>query len=356
MSRIPLYAFVALVLGGGIFLGYRSVAASASSTANTAAAATSKPIQVRWLLSHQPTSVFTRATQVFAAELAKDTNGQMTLTVMTPEDLGYKQGDVPNAEIFKELDSGDAQIASAYTVALGQQDPTMWALTLPYLFTSYQSAGVVLDGPLGQQILSSLDASSTARALAFTMSGGYRIIASKDKAITSLSDLKGLHIATSGGPVAEATLKALGAVPVPVDLENGSASFDPNTIDGVETTYSRLAEVLGNQTAYTKYINETDHSMFLTAILVGDNFYNSLSSQDQVALQKAALAAAQVERQDSITLGSQVKSQLATQGSVISTLSPQTQNAFKAATQSVYTQFSPVVGAGIVQGIVSTQK
>ena len=326
-----------------------------SSTASAATA--TAPVHIRWLLSHQPVSVFTRATQVFAAELAKDTNGQMTLTVVTPEDLGYTKGDVPNAEIFKELDSGDVQIASAYTVALGQQDPQMWALTLPYLFGSYESMTPVLDGPTGQQLLNSLgNGTSTIRGLAFTMSGGYRIIASKDKAITSVSDVKGMHIATSGGPVAEATLRALGAIPVAVDLESAGQSFDPNTIDGVETTYSRLAEVLGNETAYTKYINETDHSMFLTAIISSKSFYDSLSPQDQAALQKAALDAAQVERQDSIALATQVKSQLESQGSTVSALTPAAQSAFKSATQSVYTQFSPVVGADIVQSLINGQK
>ncbi len=347
MNRIPkvsiAYVAIAVIIGVGVFFAF-----SHSHTAQ----AESTPIKVRWLLSHQPTSVFAHATEVFGQELSKDTKGRLALEVVTPQDIGVVKGDVSNSEIFKQLDSGNVQIASAYTVALGHSDPHMWALSLPYLFSSYEAIGPQLDGSTGQYILNSLASSASAHALAFTMSGGYRIIATKTKTISSVSDMKGLHIATSGGPVAEATLKALGAIPVSVDLESASQSFDPNTIDGVETTYSRLSEVLGNKSAYTAHINETDHSMFLTAIIAGNNFYDSLSPQDQQALKTAALAAAQVERQDSIALGEQVRTQLVAEGSQITPLSPGAKAAFKEATAGVASQFSSVVGPDIIQALL----
>ena len=343
-----MYVAVAVIIGVAVFFAF--------SHSHTAQAESEAPIKVRWLLSHQPTSVFAHATQVFAQELSKDTDGRMTLEVVTPQEIGIATGDVSNTEIFKQLDSGNVQIASAYTVALGQADPEMWALSLPYLFSSYEAMGPTLDGLTGQSILNSLASSTSAHALAVTLSGGYRIIATKTKTIASVSDLKGLRIATSGGPVAEATLKGLGAIPVSVDLENGSQSFDANTIDGVETTYSRLSEVLGNKSAYTAHINETDHSMFLTAIIAGNSFYDSLSSQDQQALKTAALAAAQVERQDSIALGEQVRTQLVAEGSQITSLSPDAQVAFKAATAGIAGQFSSVVGADVVKTLLDSNK
>lgn len=316
-------------------------------------AETEPPIKVVWLLSHQPTDVFARATKTFADELAKDSGGHMQLEVMNPQELGYAQGDIPKATIFDTLDSGRAQIASVYTVSLGADDPGMSALTLPFLFKSYGSAEAVLDGDLGNQILGAFNAK--AHALAFTMSGGYRIIATKNKKIESLSAMQGLHIATSGGSVAAATLTAFGAVPVSVDLESGAQPFDPDTIDGVETTYSRLGEAIGTHTEYTRYVNETNHSMFLTAIVVSDSFYNSLSPQNQQALRAAARAAALVEREDSIALNESVKAQLAKEGSVISTLSPAATAAFTKAAESVYRDFMPKLGADLVTNIISAQ-
>ena len=92
--------------------------------------------------------------------------------------------------------------------------------------------------------------------------------------------------------------------------------------------------------------------MFLTAIIAGNNFYDSLSPQDQQALKTAALAAAQVERQDSIALGEQVRTQLVAEGSQITPLSPGAKAAFKEATAGVASQFSSVVGPDIIQALL----
>ena len=316
-----------------------------------AAAATQKQIHVRWLLSHQPTDVFTNATRVFSQTLEKESGGAMTLEVVTPQEVGVQAGDVPSKKVFELLDSGAVQLATDYTVALGQQDHDLWALNLPYLFNAYGELPGVLDGTAGQGLLAGLAQKTTARGLAFTMSGGLRIIVSKDKAISSPADLKGLRIGTSGGPVAEETLKALGAIPVPLDLESGNAALDPKTLDGIETTYSRLSEVIGKQTEYTKYVSETDHSMFLTAILASNAFYDSLSSQNQTALRDAALAAAQVERHDSIALADRTHAQLAAQGSIVTTLSDAQKNAFKKATAPVYAHFNATFWSSLMSAL-----
>ncbi|MSU74107.1 TRAP transporter substrate-binding protein [Candidatus Kaiserbacteria bacterium] len=347
--KITMYALVTLVAALVAFSMFSGVSASKKQT-------NSSPVTVRWLLAHQPTNVFDRATKVFSDTLAKEGDG-ITLQIVTPRELGYTNGDVPHSEVLNQLSAGKAEMASAYTVALGQNNPSLWALTLPYLFSSYDGLPAILDGQVGQQLLSTLEsANSGIRGLAFTLSGGFRIIVSKNTAVQSLADLKGLHIATSGGPVAEATLKALGAIPASANLENGTQSFDAATIDGVETTYGRLAEVLGGETEYTKYINETNHSMFLTAIIVNKDFYDSLSAKNQAAMRVAAMAAATVERNDSIALGDSVKSQLLAKGSVVSTLSSEARDIFAKATAAVYAQFSPTIGADIVRDLVNEQR
>ena len=315
-----------------------------------------KPIEIKWLLSHQPTSVFARASAVFADELSKESGGQMKLSVVYPADIGWEgTGDIPNDKVLDYLRSGEVQLATTYTVGLGKEAVAFWGLSLPYLFDSYSQAGTVLDGSAGQEILDSASAYTDTHALAFTMSGGFRIIVSKNTAIKSAVDLKGLHIATSGGPVAEATLEALGAVPVPTDLESGDPEIDVGTIDGLETTYSRLSEVVGKNTQYTKYINETNHSLFLTVILASNTFYNSLSPQNQAALKKAALAAARTEREDSIALGGKTKSGLISGGSIVTIPNSDARSAMQAQTESVYKKFESTFGSSLIASLRSAR-
>lgn len=332
---------IILAILGAIAYGLSSVQAGAQATDQRT---------VRWLLSHQPTDVFERAAAVFKEQLEKESGGSLTLTVVTPQDIGIEKGDVPNARVFEMLESGESDMATAYTVALGYEVPDMWAVNLPFLFENHADVSQTLDGDVGVAILDMLPQKYGVVGLAFTMSGGYRIIASKNTQIDSLDDLRGKRIATSGGPVAEATLRALGAEPVRTDLEAGTVSLDASTIDGVEITYSRLGQVIGN-TEYTKYVNETNHSVFLTAILASTSFYDSLSAQEQLALRKAAVAAAQVEREDSLKLGESVRAQLIDSGSTVTRLTAESASAFYAATRAVYDSFAPQFTPSVAEAL-----
>jgi TRAP-type C4-dicarboxylate transport system substrate-binding protein len=336
-----LTAIVAIAFAAGIAL-YAS--ASARSPGETR--------HVRWLLSHQPTDVFARSAEVFRAELAQRTGGRLMLDVVTPEDIGYgTAGDVPNAKVLEELRDGSVELATTYTAALGSSDPALWSINLPFLFSDYAGAAAALDGARGRALLETVASSTDMHALAFTMSGGFRILASKAP-LAALSDLKGKRIATSAGPVAEATLRALGAIPVPTDLENAGAVLDPATIDAVETTYSRLSQVAPGKSAYTAHIAETYHSLFLTVILASDSFYGSLSPADRSALQEAALAAARVEREDSIALGEAAKRALASNGTDIVVLSADDREAARQATLPVYDAYAREYGEEAISALL----
>ena len=67
---------------------------------------------------------------------------------------------------------------------------------------------------------------------------------------------------------------------------------------------------------------------------------------------EAALAAAQVERQDSIALNASTKVALGQQGSIITTLSPFASAQFKTRTAPVYAQFAPTFGESLIQALV----
>lgn len=314
----------------------------------TGSDASGEPRTVTWLLSHQPTDVFARAADVFDETLQRESAGTLSLVLMKPEDIGVEKGDVPHAKVLEQLNAGTADMASVYTIPLGDDYEDFRMLNLPFLFNSYEEANASLDGGA----LSILDTRMDhVRGLAFTMSGGFRIIASKNTDIRTMSDLKGKRIATSGGLIAEATLTALGAIPVPLDLEGGG-SRDFASIDGVETTYARLSTSLGSDTAFTTHINETNHSTFLTTIIASDAFFDSLTSVEQAALISAARAAANIERQDSIALNATVKEALRAKGSTINELSSESRNEFVNATKVVYQEFMSRFSPDIYKAVV----
>lgn len=328
-SSLWIAGLVIVVLAGAVFFF----------SPKTSAGAPEAKRHVRWLISHQPTDVFARSIEVFRKELETRTDGRLTLDVVKPDEVGYGAvGDIPNADVLEMLKKGDVELATTYTAALGADDSALWSINLPFLFADYTQAGKVLDGKGGQDLLLTVASHTDTHALAFTMSGGFRILASKVP-LTSLSDIKGKHIATSAGPVAEATLRALGAVPVSTNIETAGSEPDLSSIDAIETTYSRLSQVADGQSAYTQHIAQTYHSMFLTVILASDSFYESLSAEDAQALQEAALAAAQVEREDSIALGESTKEKLINSGASIWVPSAADISSAKESTRSVYAEY-----------------
>lgn len=346
-SRTLIYIALIIFIGLGLFFGFRK------SPAQSANANGAKTIQVNWLLAHQPAELFIRATKIFADELAKGTNGAMAVKVLTPEDVGFP-GDVPTDQVFKLLDNGTAQLSSTYAVGIAGKDPAFGVVNLPFLFKNYKSAGEVLDGPLGKQILDTVEKNTSARALAFTLSGGYRIIASKDKQIKTADDFKGLRIGTAGGPVAEEIFRELGAVPVPVTLPTAKKSLGSGDVDAVETTYTRLSWVLGTDT-FVHSVSETNHSLFLTAILVSKSFYDSLTPDQQAVLQNVAQIAAKAEREDSIALAEKTKIDAQKQGIKTVALSPKDSAELAKRLEPVYRKFTPIFGADFIQGIFAHQ-
>lgn len=315
-------------------------------------AAAEDSTQVRWLMSHSPADLYTQATADFAASLAAATDGKLALTAVYPESVGVEtRGDVPYATSVELMESGSAELSSVYAVAAGVHDAHIWTLNLPFLFKSYDSLAQTLDGATGRSLLTDLSAKAPYEALEFTLSGGFRIIASREP-MTSVDDLKGKRVATSGGPVAEATLTALGAVPVAMDLESGSAVINPSEIDAVETTYSRLSSILGTDSPYLSNILETNHSLFLTMIVADDGFWDSLSAEEQQALRAGAHTAALTERAASVALAKKTKEELRAKGSVITEVPKE---AMAETIKGVYDTFIPVFNAESVAAIQAEQ-
>jgi TRAP-type C4-dicarboxylate transport system substrate-binding protein len=309
---------------------------------------------VRWLMAHAPTDLYTEATAKFGKILTEGSAGSLAADIVMPESLGLAaDGDVPYATSMQLLREGSVEMSSVYEVAAGSDANVLWTLNLPFLFSGYQRLSPVLDGATGEQLLAAYSAATDAHALAFTLSGGFRIIASRVP-VDDLADLKGLRVGTSGGPVAEATLRALGAIPVAMDLESGTVAPDPEKIDAIETTYTRLSSVLASDSPYLAHVVDTEHSLFLTMVIASDSFYNSLSEDERATLERAASVAAALERASSQELADATKAQLKADGRLVE-LSPDDRADIRGLTEDVYDAFPELAATGIVPAIRALQ-
>lgn len=314
-----------------------------------------KPMKkIRWVLAHEPIELFMRAAKRFSEEVIKSTHGQIDIEVMTLSEFSvrYAQGrKVSKHDLLDLMESGDIEMSQMYTTTLGRFNKDMYSLDMPFLFRDHDHAAHVLEGQIGQSLMEGLSKVSNIKGLAFTYSGGYRMIAAT-KAINSIEDFKGLKIRIAKSPVAEDSLKAVGAIPIPMELEELNDAIGQKDVVGGESTYPRFYAMKQNEVA--NFINDTRHSLFLTSILVGQKFWNSLHPELQKVMAEAAVVAANIERKESVDDIQVVQAKCKSDGVVVVELSPSEQDKFKLATQSVYNKYESFFSTGLLNKIVNT--
>lgn len=293
----------------------------------------SQPRIIKWLVAHEPVHLFLRTAQAFAHELAQASNGQLQIEILTVQDYAdkYNHGKLFNSvdEIFDAMSAGDIHMSQTTVSHFGRINNNFFALDLPFLFRDHDHATRVFEGEVGQALCNSLAEKSQIRGLAFTYSGGWRVIGSNEP-ITSLAQLQNKRIRVNGNPVNYLTMNAIGAEPKPHALVGyGYDAIDSGDLDATESTYLRFKG---------KHVLKTGHSLFLTTIAVSTKFWDSLDPETQQFMKDAATRAASVERQWSIEDCAKFERDCEANGVEIHELSSDDQQQLRDMTETVYTE------------------
>lgn len=305
---------------------------------------------IRWVVAHEPVDLFLRTAEAFAKEIEETSKGRIKIEILTADDYYnmYHQGtkpELPIQELFNSLSDGKFEMFQTTVGWYGMINNHFLALDLPFLFRDHDHASRVLEGPIGRALCDSLQMRSNVKGLAFTYSGGYRVIGTKEP-ITSLKDLKGKRVKVGTNPLCYITMEKLGAIPktsAPVVGGNVDLDFvDGETIDAAETTYLRFRG---------DHVLKTGHSLFLTTISINKDFWNSLDAETQDLMSKAAVAAAKIERQWSIDDAVKYETEADLNGITIVDISEEEQQQLKALTESVYEETESWFTPGFVNAI-----
>lgn len=306
---------------------------------------------VKWVLAHEPIELFIRAARVFANEVNKRAPNQLDIEVMTMSEYSekYNNGVLVNKhELVDLLDQGRIEMSQTYTITLGKISKDFYALDLPFLFKDHDHATRVFEGEIGSALLNSLQEKRKVKGLAFTYSGGFRIIPGNET-ICKIEDLRGVRVRTSHSPVAIETFKTLGADVVPMELEELSDNLGEGNVAVGESTYPRVY-ALGHDKV-SKVVNHTEHSLFLTSILIGSDFWNSLSEELQNIISESAKVAARYERSISIDDVIKTQERCEKDGIQVVKMSKEEQARFAEATKVIYNKFEDYFTPGLVEKI-----
>jgi TRAP-type C4-dicarboxylate transport system substrate-binding protein len=320
------------------------------------------PKKLRWLIAHQPAYLFVRTAEAFAKELDKTCPGQFEIEILTMKQYIEKYGDIPEMKlkpgavpgieegvgaddkgVFTQAEWSDVKTKwkavfdgmrqekfhlsqTQVTVIGGHLSDQFAVLDLPFLFDSHDHVSTVLDGAIGDQLCEDMGNKTKIKGLGFTYSGGYRVVGS-NHVISDLGDLKDVNITTTpmtknffGKFAASAESRLNQKIEeIAQSASNGGA---------VETTYLRFSG---------KNILKTNHSMFLTTILVGGDFFETLTSEQQDAFRKAAKVVAKLERQWSLDDAEKYEQEAAAKGIDIREITEAEKDKLRSAAPSQYT-------------------
>jgi TRAP-type C4-dicarboxylate transport system substrate-binding protein len=261
--------------------------------------------KIKWLLFHEPVELFVRTAEDFQRHLNTLTNNKYDIEILTLSEYQDKYLDGVICDPFTELKEGRVQVSQIYSNIIGSFNASdFYALSMPYLFENHDHASRVFEGEVGKQLFDHLYERTGVRGLAYTYSGGYRCTASTTP-IREIKDFANKTFKRETNPILASMIDLVNAKKV----SNATVGTKEN-VEILETTYPRYHADTSN---LQKYVSDTKHSMYLTAILLNDEFMNSLSAEDKEHFYEAGLRAARTERVQSVADAEEIKTSKAKQ-------------------------------------------
>ena len=158
-----------------------------------------------------------------------------------------------------------------------------------------------------------------------------------------------MKIRTNRNPVAQETMRVLGADVFVCETEDTRAHIIEGDCEGGETVYSRIYPL--GQNEVSKSVVDSKHSLFLTTMIMREDFWATLSPEVRAVIKDAAIKAGRREREVTIQDGEDAKQQLIADGIDIVDLTEQETAEWKSKAQVVYDKFEPTFSPGLVDRI-----
>ena len=215
---------------------------------------------------------------VFAREVEKRTNGRYKIQNFYSGALGGER------ESIEAVQLGTQELTLTSTGPVPNFVPEARILDIPFLFRDKAHAHAVLDGPIGQEMLTKFD-SKGFKALAWA-ENGVRHMTNNRRAVNAPEDLKGLKMRTMENPVHIAAYKGFGIVTTPMAFPEVFTALQQGTVDGQENPLSVIMAAKFEQVQ--KHLSLTGHVYSPAIWLMNKAAFEKLSAADKQAFIEAA--------------------------------------------------------------------
>ncbi len=219
----------------------------------------------------------------------------------------YTNGEVvvelfPQGTFGSEVDAvlavrdGEVHMFTLASNNLAVHAPSIFPLSFPYMFESFEEVQEVVESPFGDQLAERVLDESGVMILGYHWSG-WRVVSNSVRPIKTLEDMRGMKIRVPMSATIVETFKAWGVNPTPIAWNETFAALQQGVVDG----FDNPIVVIGSFGFYEvqDYLTELKYQPQMIVDIMNKEFYDSLSAEHQAAIQKA-FTEASYETQDYI--------------------------------------------------------
>lgn len=254
----------------------------------------------------KPGSAQNIVAEKFKELIETESKGEIKVKIFHSKSIGTE------TEILQQIQMNTVQMGIITGGPFDTFDPVVRVINYPFLFKNHQQADEILDGPIGQEILKSLE-SAGFKGLCFS-ENGFRNLTNNRGPVRQADDIKDLKIRVMASALHRAIWQALGANPTPMpwpiytELEQGVIDGQENPLWVMEVY--KFWEV-------QKYMTLTRHVYSPHIDVASLRWWKKLDAQTQDLLQSAMYRAALHQRQDNRSKNNERLQMLKEQGFLV---------------------------------------
>jgi tripartite ATP-independent transporter DctP family solute receptor len=275
--------------------------------------------------------------------IEKYTNGKFKVNLFPNGQLGNER------EMIKNLTMGTMDLGVITNAVVGSFIGANMALDLPFIFPSREVAHAVLDGEVGQMLLSKL---GKLHIVGLAISeGGFRHMINNVRPIYTPEDTHGIKFRVMQTPIYIGLFQALGSNAVPMPWGEVFTAVQQKVIDGLEIP---IPVIYSNKYhEITKYLSLTSHTYSPLFVMVSEQRWKKLSASDKETFRKAAREATLYEREALNQVVDQTLQKIKAGGMLVNDVP--NKKPFQEAVKPLYKKFEGEIGKDVLAAVIKAR-
>jgi tripartite ATP-independent transporter DctP family solute receptor len=224
-----------------------------------------------------------------AERIAKESGGRLVLKAIGNGAAGNDQ------KLLQDAVHGNLEMFISSTSLIVPVYKPLAILDTPFLFSSREEAHALLDGKIGQNMLSGMSQTDLVGLSFWEL--GFRNLTNNARPVTRLSDLQGIKLRTMPTELALSTFKRLGADAKSLPFNQLGAALESGAFDGQENPLPTIVSAKLHHVQ--KYLTLTKHLYGVYGVMASKKWWKTLSEADRLIISNAFTDAKSFQRDES---------------------------------------------------------